>query len=300
MREGLLPNGATHVARLSATQSIARAVADALTEFLEPEDVAAAAFEQPDGKTWLAEIFFALEPDEALVRELAANAAGAKAAASLSFGKIEAKDWVGTSLEGLQPVRAGRFAVHGSHGRGEIKPNEIGLEIEAALAFGTGHHGTTRGCLLMFDALCKQRRPRRVIDIGCGTGVLAIAAARLTRRRVMAGDIDPVSVEVARMNAKLNRAGALVQIVTARGLEHPALRSYRRYDLMFANILAQPLRRLAPSVARAAAPGAALILSGLLAQDVPGVLSSYRAQGFHFARRIGLEGWATLLLKRRP
>ncbi len=299
MREGLLPNSATHTARLLTNQRAARAVADALTEFLDPEDVAAAAFEEPDGRTWMLQVFFASAPDEALVRTLVANAAGATAAKAIEFLEIAAKDWISASLAGLKPVTAGRFIVHGQHDRAAVKSNQIGLEIEAALAFGTGHHGTTRGCLLLFDAIAKRRKPRRILDVGTGTGILAIAAARLLRRSIAAGDIDPVSAAVARQNACLNGAGRFVRPVAASGLGHRALRSGAPYDLVFANILARPLRKLAPDIAKSAAPGASLILSGLLARDVPGVVSAYRAQGFALAQRIDLEGWAALHMQRR-
>jgi ribosomal protein L11 methyltransferase len=181
-------------------------------------------------------------------------------------------------------VRAGRLVVHGSHDRGKLRANDIGVEIEAALAFGTGHHGTTLGCLRMLDSILKRRRPQRVLDVGSGTGVLAIAAARLLRQTVACGDIDPVAVETARANARANAAGAFVRPVVAPGLRHPAL--VGQYDL------------LAPSIAGAAAGGAELVLSGLLARDVPGVLAAYRGQGFALARRYDIDGWATLLLRR--
>ena len=201
------------------------------------------------------------------------------------------------SLEGLGLVRAGRFAVHGSHDRRRVPGNAIGIEIEAALAFGTGHHGTTRGCLLMLDGILKQRRPRRVLDVGTGTGVLAMAAALALHRPVASGDIDPVAVEAARENALNNRAGAYMRPVVARGVDHPVLAAGKPYDLVFANILARPLMRLAPSIASIVAPGGEIILSGLIPRDVPGVLSAYRAQRLHLVRKMELEGWATLLLR---
>ena len=231
------------------------------------------------------------------MRELIALAAGPEAAAAVIFDDIAEKDWVKASLEGLGLVRAGRFAVHGSHDRHRVPGNAIGIEIEAALAFGTGHHGTTRGCLLMLDGILKQRRPRRVLDVGTGTGVLAMAAARALHRPVASGDIDPVAVEAARENALNNRAGAYVRPVVARGVGHPVLAAGKPYDLVFANILARPLMRLAPSIASIVAPGGEIILSGLIPRDVPGVLSAYRAQRLHLVRKMELEGWATLLLR---
>ena len=193
-------------------------------------------------------------------------------------------------------MRAGRVLVHGAHDRASLRVNDVGVEIEAALAFGTGHHGTTLGCLRALDRIAKRRRPARILDVGTGTGVLAIAAAKLLKRRVACGDIDPVAVETARANALANGAGAFVAPVVATGLRHEALAG--QYDLIFANILAKPLRLLAPAIARAASPGAELVLSGLLARDVAGVLAAYRAQGFYLRERGDIDGWAALVLGR--
>ncbi len=164
---------------------------------------------------------FADAPDQALVRQLVTDAAGADVAATLAFDTVEAKDWVKASLEDLVPVPAGRFVVHGAHDRARIAPNKLGIEIEAALAFGTGHHGTTRGCLLLLDHVLKFRKPRRVLDLGTGTGVLAIAAAKALHRAVLASDIDAPSVRVARDNARLNGVGNLVQAIRATGFAAP-------------------------------------------------------------------------------
>lgn len=296
MLEGLPPNGASHVLRLVCDQRCARAIADIIVETFDPTETAAAAFEEPDGVSWAVEIYFAEPPDEDEIRELIAAVSDAETAQAARFEQIAKQDWVQNALAGLKPVRAGRLVVHGAHDRGKLRANDIGVEIEAALAFGTGHHGTTLGCLRMLDSILKRRRPQRVLDVGSGTGVLAIAAARLLRQPVACGDIDPVAVETARANARANAAGAFVRPVVAPGLRHPAL--VGQYDLIFANILAKPLRLLAPSIAGAAAGGAELVLSGLLGRDVPGVLAAYRGQGFALARRYDIDGWATLLLRR--
>lgn len=296
MLEGLPPNGASHVLRLVCDQRRARAIADIVVETFDPTETAAAAFEEPDGVSWAVEIYFAEPPDEDEIRELIAAVSDVETAQAARFEQIAKQDWVQNALAGLKPVRAGRLVVHGSHDRGKLRANDIGVEIEAALAFGTGHHGTTLGCLRMLDSILKRRRPQRVLDVGSGTGVLAIAAARLLRQTVACGDIDPVAVETARANARANAAGAFVRPVVAPGLRHPAL--VGQYDLIFANILAKPLRLLAPSIAGAAAGGAELVLSGLLGRDVPGVLAAYRGQGFALARRYDIDGWATLLLRR--
>lgn len=297
MLEGLHPNRPTHVMRLATSERAARATTDVIGEMFDPAETAVAAFEAEDGKTWLLEAYFASPPDEAAVREMIRPVIGAEADAAI-FEAIDQKDWVAASLEGLKPVRAGRFAVHGSHDRAAVRPNEIPIEIEAALAFGTGHHGTTRGCLLALVDELKRRRPARVLDVGTGTGILAFAAAKAVRRRVVAGDIDPVAIAVAKGNARLNGVAPWLDLYVGPGVRAPQADRARAFDLVFANILAKPLRRLAPSLARVVAPGGTLVLSGLLAQDVPGVLSAYRAQGFALAKRRDLEGWAALTLRR--
>ncbi|WP_442754666.1 50S ribosomal protein L11 methyltransferase [Methylocystis sp. JAN1] len=296
MLEGLPPNGASHVLRLATDERRARAVADIIVETFDPTETAAGAFEVDDGLVWAVEVYFAEAPDEEAVRGLIEAVSDAETAARAEFAEIAKEDWVQKSLAGLEPVRAGRVVVHGSHDRNRLRSNDIGVEIEAALAFGTGHHGTTLGCLKALDRVLKRRRPRRVLDVGTGTGVLAIAAAKLLRQPVACGDIDPVAVETARANAVQNGAGPYVRPVVATGLRHAAMAG--KYDLILANILAKPLRLLAPSIAAAAAPGAELVLSGLLAKDVAGVLSAYAAQGFALAERGDIDGWATLALRR--
>jgi ribosomal protein L11 methyltransferase len=303
MLEGLPPNNAAHVMRLVSDERRARSVADLIVESFEPAEVASTAFETDDllpggGKAWLVEAYFGWEPDEAAVRDLIAVASDETTARSATFGLTEKRDWVANSLAGLKPVRAGRFLVHGAHDRARVRAKDVAIEIEAGLAFGTGHHGTTRGCLLHFDRLLKRRRPRRVLDVGCGAGVLAIAAAKVLRRKVWLGDIDPIAVEVTNGNARLNGVGAVCRALVSRGVENARLREAAPYDLVFANILAKPLRLLAPSLAAVISADGDAIVSGLLLADVPGVLASWRAQGFDLAERIELEGWASLRLRR--
>jgi ribosomal protein L11 methyltransferase len=207
-------------------------------------------------------------------------------------------DWLAMALSGLPPVRAGRFFVYGVHDRGRRPPNAVNLRIEAGAAFGTGHHGTTVGCLLAYDALLRRARFRRVLDVGAGTGVLAIAAARTGSLTALGTDIDPVSVRIARENAALNQAPA--RFVHAAGLSHPAVRAAAPYDLVFANILAGPLVALAPQIVSAARPGARIILSGLLRPQARRVRAAYLNRGCRLERTIKRDAWATLVLRRPP
>lgn len=278
-------------------EQAAKSVVDVLTEIFLEDQAAIAAFEQPGGR-WDVTVHFGGAPDEALVRELVAGAAGDEVAQAISFDTVEAKDWVKASLEDLVPVPAGRFVVHGQHDRSRVPPNKIGIEIEAALAFGTGHHGTTRGCLLLLDHVLKAYQPRRVLDLGTGTGVLAIAAAKALHDQVLASDIDPASVRVARENAHLNETGALVTMVCATGFSAPQFAKAAPFDLVLANILANPLRQLAAPMAQHLAPSAMVILSGLLTPQVGGVIAAYRARGLVPLRHLKIEGWSSLLLRK--
>ena len=287
----------TVVARLSTDAATAKTIDAALSDRFDASEVATSAFEEPDGR-WSLEVHFRDQPDEAALRALIAAAAGAETARALTFETLAPTDWVRRSLEGLTPVGAGRFVVHGAHDRARVRANQIGIEIEAALAFGTGHHGTTRGCLLALDRIVKGRRPRSILDVGTGTGVLAIAAVRALRRPVLASDIDARSVRIARENAQLNHAGAHVEVVHRAGVDAERFRRRAPFDLIFANILLEPLRRLATPLARLVARNGQIVLSGLLLSQATPALASYRARGLVLRRRIWLEGWATLVLIR--
>ena len=288
---------ATHRASFAiGDEQTAKGVLDVLTEIFFDGEAPMAAFERPDGR-WDVTVHFADAPDQALVRKLVGNAAGKEVAQGIAFDTIEAKDWVKASLEDLVPVPAGRFVVHGQHDRARVPANKLGIEIEAALAFGTGHHGTTRGCLLLLDHVLKARRPRRVLDLGTGTGVLAIAAAKALHGQVLASDIDPASVKVACENTRLNEAGNWVQVIRATGFSAPQFAQYGPFDLVLANILANPLRQLAGPMARHLAPSAYVILSGLLTHQAGGVIAAYRARGMVPVRHLRIEGWSSLLLR---
>ncbi|HTF79968.1 MAG TPA: 50S ribosomal protein L11 methyltransferase [Bradyrhizobium sp.] len=275
----------------------ARRVVDRLTESFFEGQAAIAAFERSDGR-WDVTLHFAEAPDQTSVRELVGIAAGGDVAQAITFDTVEAKDWVKATLEELVPVRAGRFIVHGQHDRSRISPNKLGIEIEAALAFGTGHHGTTRGCLLLLDDVLKARRPKRVLDLGTGTAVLAIAAAKALRVKVLASDIDPLAVRVARDNARLNGTGDLVETIHATGFSAPEFTKHGPFDLVLANILANPLRQMATQMARHLAPSALAILSGLLPHQAQSVIAAYRARGLVLKRHLQIEGWSSLLMQR--
>jgi ribosomal protein L11 methyltransferase len=288
----------THRASFSiGGEAEARRVVDVLTEVFFDGDAAVAAFERPDGQ-WDVTLHFAAAPDQAWLRELVAMSAGNETAAALAFDTVEARDWVKASLEDLVPVPAGRFVVHGSHDRARVARNKLSIEIEAALAFGTGHHGTTRGCLLLLDHVLKSSIPRNLLDLGTGTGVLAIAAAKALHRAVLASDIDPPSVRVAAENAALNEVGNRVRVIRATGFAAPDFARARPFDLVLANILANPLRQLASPMARHLAPGARVILSGLLTHQAPAVIAAYRARGLVPVRHLKIEGWSSLLLRK--
>jgi ribosomal protein L11 methyltransferase len=286
----------TVVGLLETDEQSARRVVDLVAESMPADDIAVGRVDIGAGR-WRVAMHFRIPPDEKLIRTLTAAAAGNAAAKALRFERVAAKDWVREALAGLAPVSAGRFIVHGAHDRARIPFNRIGIEIEAALAFGTGHHGTTRGCLLALDWLCKSRPRRRILDLGTGSGVLAIAAARALRRPVLATDIDGSAVRAARANAALNRAGSFVEVVKADGVTGPKLRERVPYDLVFANILLRPLQRLAAPLTRLTAPGARVVLSGLLASQANAAIAAYR--GLALERRIDLDGWTTLILVRR-
>lgn len=206
-------------------------------------------------------------------------------------------DWVAHSLEELKPVRAGRFFVHGAHDRRKRHSGELAIEIEAGLAFGTGHHGTTAGCLEMLERVVRREHPRNALDLGTGSAVLAIAVAKLAHIPVLATDIDPVAVKVAAANARLNHVKALVETATAPGFHHPIFGKRAPFDLIVANILARPLMRLAPQMAGHIALGGSIVLSGILDRQRDAVISAYVGHNFRHVRTLHREGWVTIHLK---
>ncbi|HWY62519.1 MAG TPA: 50S ribosomal protein L11 methyltransferase [Rhizomicrobium sp.] len=242
--------------------------------------------EEPFGPGAAVEALYTDEPDAAFLSRLAGQA--------VTVEPLPDQDWIKLSQEGLPPVRAGSFFVYGAHDSGQVPHGVIPMRIEAGLAFGTGHHETTALCLGVLSDLARRRAYRKVLDLGCGTGLLAIGAAKLWKRNVVASDIDPVAVEVTRENARKNGVAPLVRAVTADGLANPALAG--AHDLIIANILAGPLTRLAPQIVAGLAPGGTLVLSGLLTNQEKMLLSFYHKLRLRQGHRDG--PWSALVLEK--
>lgn len=279
---------------LEARES-AEALAEAMENFL-PEPVGVGVFEIEDGSgRYEVGCYFEDEPDDT---ELALMAAiyGAK---PFVVSEVPETDWVAHVKRELQPVEAGRFFVYGSHDADKVPEGRVALLIEAAMAFGTGHHGTTKGCLLALDRLDRAGfRGRNVADIGCGTAVLAMAAAAIWQLPVIASDIDPVAVDVARANAVANGLADRLICVEAAGFGQAQLQARAPYDLVFANILKGPLLDLAPGMAAHVAPGGYAILSGILNTQADEVIAAYKCASFTLAARDEITEWTTLVLRR--
>jgi ribosomal protein L11 methyltransferase len=271
----------------------AEAAAAALDETPGAEALTYSILEEDEAHdVWRIDAFPVDEAERAAAAEVLAGFSGLRVATEA----LADADWLAMALSGLPPVRAGRFFVYGAHDRGLAPASTVNLRIEAGAAFGTGHHGTTVGCLRAFHDLLKAQSFPKVLDVGCGTGVLAIAAARTGSRLALGTDIDRDSVRIANDNARLN--GADARFVHAGGLDHPAVRAGKPYDLVFANILAPPLVALAQDIKLALKPGGIAILSGLLRTQERRVLAAYTSKGFRLVRRLHRDAWATLVLAR--
>lgn len=250
-----------------------------------------------DTKLWALSLYPAEEiMDGSLERALATLK---EQAISLPLEKITLpdEDWVSKSLEGLVPVEAGRFVIHGSHDAGMNTKGRIPVQINAGQAFGTGHHGTTAGCLKVLSEELKQIQPERILDLGTGSAVLAIALAKLLKQTIVATDIDPISVETSRDNVRINEVHPYVKLACASGFSHPIFSEEGPFDLIVANILAGPLCDMAKDVAANTMLGGRIVLSGLLPHQKAKVVAAYRQQGFHLRRAVEEDGWLVLVLQ---
>lgn len=276
-------------------KSQAEALGEAL-EALEPAPTGVGVFEVEDGKgIWEVGGYFLDAPDDIDLALLSA----AFGAGPFVVSEVPDQDWVAKVRRELPPVEAGRFFVYGSHDAALLPEGRIGLLIEAAMAFGTGHHGTTLGCLRAYDRLLDDgQRFDNVLDLGCGTAVLAMSAARMGAAHVLASDIDPVAVEVALANVKANGLVGRVACVESIGFDSPVLRAGAPFDLIFANILKGPLIELAPDMAAHLAPGGRAILSGLLVEQADEIVEVYQGQGLALETREDLGEWSALTLSR--
>ncbi len=277
----------------------ARAAAP-MAEILERFADAVSNFEADDGASCRLAAYTEAEPDRAAIEAALAGAAArlGVAAPPLRIDRLPPTDWLAENRKDFPPVAAGRYLVLGAHHSMAPPAGAIVLRLDAGPAFGSGSHESTRGCLLALDRLARARRIQRPLDLGCGSGILALAMARTWRRPVLAADIDPVAVETARANARRNNLAGLVRVAVSDGLAVDSVRRAAPFDLVAANILARPLRRMAPAIAGALVPGGLAVLSGILGSQEAQILAAYRAQGMALRQRLPMGDWVTLVVGR--
>ncbi|MBI1339968.1 methyltransferase domain-containing protein [bacterium] len=281
---------------VSLSRADAERVANLLSD-LDPSPASAVSTEETGRTIWSLDAFCAtLAEAEGAAAIIELEAPGTSAL----IQEIEDKDWVAESLKGLPAVEAGPFVVAGAHELARLHGGRKRVWIEAGPAFGTGHHGTTKGCLEALARITRRRRLGRVLDVGAGSGVLSIAALKAGAQSAVGTDIDGESVRVARINGANNRVGRRLQISHAVGLRSPSVLNRTPYDLVLANILARPLIGLAGDLRRAVRPGGDIVLSGLLTHQEPQVRAAYRGQGLQLVDRTRLNGWSTLVFRRSP
>lgn len=284
---------------VSTTEVKSGEILDLMSEYFGEEDVAIATTEIDEKlDIWQASVYMMAVDEEAMHARFQELLTGEFAGMPIEREVIPDIDWIAKSLEGLTPVRAGRFLVHGSHDRDKLRLNDLNIEIEAGQAFGTGHHGTTAGCLEMIEDVLHSRNIRNALDLGTGSGVLAIAVAKMRNIPILATDIDPIATKVARGNARLNRVSGKVKFETAPGFHHTAFRRNGPFDLIIANILAKPLMRMAPQLVQHLNPQGTVVLSGILASQRWKVLSAYNGAGLSHIRTIWRNGWVTIVLRK--
>ncbi|AYD01496.1 50S ribosomal protein L11 methyltransferase [Neorhizobium sp. NCHU2750] len=285
---------------VTVNEQTATEVLDLLSEVFGEEDFAIATTEVDEKRDiWEASVYMMADEEEMVRERVSAVLAIAFPSLAIEREVIPELDWIAKSLEGLKPVRAGRFIVHGSHDRDKIRENDVAIEIDAGQAFGTGHHGTTAGCLEVIDKVLRARTVRNALDLGTGSGVLAIAVRKVRKIPVLATDIDPVAVRVARDNVRRNGIASGIRVETATGFHSPAFREDGPFDLIIANILAKPLMKMAPELGQHLSPGGSVILSGILAEQRWKVIAAYKGAGMRHLSTIWRNGWVTMHFTNR-
>ncbi|OJF91466.1 50S ribosomal protein L11 methyltransferase [Pararhizobium antarcticum] len=284
---------------VTTTEVQSEIILQLMSDAFEEDGYAIATMEMDEKKDiWEASLYLEWAEEEAMHARFAQVLAPHFPDKIIEREVIPDEDWIAKSLEGLSPVHAGRFVVHGSHDRDKIRPGDVSIEIDAGQAFGTGHHGTTAGCLEVIETVMRSRKVTNVLDLGTGSGVLAIAARKLKAVPVLATDIDPIATRVAAENVRRNGIATGVRMVTAPGFHSPAFATHGPFDLIIANILARPLIRMAPQLASHLAPGGSVVLSGILASQRWKVLSAYNGAHLRHVRTIWRNGWVTIHLDR--
>ncbi|RYC12108.1 50S ribosomal protein L11 methyltransferase [Ciceribacter ferrooxidans] len=283
---------------VSVTEKVANDILELMTNFFGEEDYAIATTEIDEkNDVWEASIYLMADEEAEVHERLREMLAEDFSSLEIEREVIPDIDWIAKSLEGLTPVRAGRFLVHGSHDRDKVQVNDLAIEIDAGQAFGTGHHGTTAGCLEMIADVTRAERPRNALDLGTGSGVLAIAVRRLLPIPVLATDIDPIAVRVAKENARRNGIVSGIEFRVAPGFHSTAFGKYGPFDLIIANILARPLMKMAPQLVANLSGGGSVILSGILASQRWKVIAAYNSAGLKHVRTIWRNGWVTIHLR---
>ncbi|MBW8284719.1 MAG: 50S ribosomal protein L11 methyltransferase [Rhizobium sp.] len=283
---------------VTTTEVLAGEILDLMTVCFGEEDLAIATTEVDEkNDVWEASVYMMTAEEDAIRARLEDLFAVDFADLVIEREVLPDIDWIAKSLEGLKPVRAGRFIVHGSHDRDKVRVNDLSIEIEAGQAFGTGHHGTTAGCLEVIGEVVRSRTVRNALDLGTGSGVLAIAVRKLKHIPVLATDIDPIAVAVAAENARSNGIVEGIEFRVAPGFHSTAFGAYGPFDLIIANILARPLMKMAPQLVAHLAPGGSVILSGILASQRWKVIAAYNGAGLAHVRTIWRNGWVTIHLR---